>query len=54
MSPVTHFLTGWVFANCAKLQRKDRAIVTLASVMPDVAKFYFQPRKCRNFPGWFS
>ncbi|SRR5579871_335517 len=36
MSPVTHFLTGWVFANCARLDRRDRAIVTLASVVPDV------------------
>jgi hypothetical protein len=36
MSPVTHFLTGWVFANCANLNRKDRALVTLACVIPDV------------------
>lgn len=36
MSPVTHFLTGWVFANCVKLERRDRAIVTLACVIPDV------------------
>jgi membrane-bound metal-dependent hydrolase YbcI (DUF457 family) len=36
MSPVTHFLTGWVFANCAQLERRDRALVTLACVVPDV------------------
>jgi membrane-bound metal-dependent hydrolase YbcI (DUF457 family) len=36
MSPVTHFLTGWVAANCAKLNRRDRAIVTLACVAPDL------------------
>jgi hypothetical protein len=36
MSPVTHFLTGWVLANCARLERKDRALVTLACVAPDV------------------
>src|SRR5438445_1719242 len=36
MSPVTHFLTGWVFANTAKLNRRDRALVTLAGVIPDV------------------
>jgi len=36
MSPVTHFLTGWVFANCARLDRRERAIVTLACVAPDV------------------
>jgi len=36
MSPVTHFLTGWVFANCARLERRERAIVTLACVVPDI------------------
>ena len=36
MSPVTHFLSGWVLANCAELNRKDRAIVTLACVVPDI------------------
>jgi inner membrane protein len=36
VSPVTHFFTGWVLANCAPLQRRDRALVTLASVIPDV------------------
>lgn len=36
MSPVTHFFTGWVFANCARLDRRDRAIVTFACVVPDV------------------
>jgi hypothetical protein len=36
MSPVTHFLTGWVVANCARLDRRERAIVSLASVAPDL------------------
>jgi len=36
MSPVTHFLSGWVLANCARLDARDRAIVTLACVVPDV------------------
>lgn len=36
MSPVTHFFTGWVLANCARLERRDRAIVTLACVVPDI------------------
>jgi len=36
MSPVTHFLTGWVFANCARPERKERALITLACVIPDV------------------
>ena len=36
MSPVTHFLSGWVLANCARLNRKDRAIVTLVCIIPDI------------------
>jgi hypothetical protein len=36
MSPVTHFLTGWVFANTTDFGRRDRAIVTLSCVVPDV------------------
>lgn len=36
MSPITHFLTGWMVANLANLDRKDRAIVTLACVVPDI------------------
>src|SRR5260370_2383827 len=36
MSPGTHFLTGWVLANAADLNRRDRAVVTLAAVVPDV------------------
>jgi inner membrane protein len=35
MSPVTHFLSGWVLSNCARLDQKDRALVTLACVIPD-------------------
>ncbi len=37
MNPVTHFLTGWAVANCAPaLDRRDRALVTLACVVPDI------------------
>jgi inner membrane protein len=36
MSPVTHFLTGWVFSNCAKLEQNERTLVTLACVAPDI------------------
>jgi inner membrane protein len=43
MSPITHFFTGWVFANCARLDRRDRAIVTLACVVPDVDGFGIVP-----------
>lgn len=36
MSPITHFLTGWVFANSLFLEKTDRALVTLACVAPDI------------------
>jgi hypothetical protein len=36
MSPVTHLLAGWGLASSASLSRRDRAIVTLAGVVPDV------------------
>jgi inner membrane protein len=37
VSPVTHFLSGWVLANAAGVgSRRDRALVTLSAVVPDV------------------
>lgn len=58
MSPVTHFLTGWVFANCASLDRRDRALVTLACVVPDVDGVGIVPelltRKSAHPLLWFS
>jgi hypothetical protein len=37
VSPVTHFLTGWVVANTStKLNRRERALITLAGVIPDL------------------
>lgn len=35
MNPATHFLTGWLIANVDHLERRDRALVTLAAVIPD-------------------
>ena len=35
MSPVTHFLSGWALANLARLERRDRMLVTLSVVVPD-------------------
>jgi membrane-bound metal-dependent hydrolase YbcI (DUF457 family) len=58
MSPITHFLTGWIFANCTRLDRKDRALVTLASVAPDIDGLGIIPELVtRNSPHpllWFS
>lgn len=36
MNPVTHLLVGWATANTARLERRDRALVTLAGVAPDL------------------
>jgi hypothetical protein len=36
MNPLTHLLTGWVVANSAELAPRDRALVTLAGIMPDI------------------
>jgi hypothetical protein len=37
VNPITHFLIGWGVASCApSLQKRDRAIVAIASVIPDI------------------
>lgn len=36
MNPLTHLLVGWTVANSASLERRDRRIVTLAGVVPDI------------------
>ncbi|MBL7649988.1 MAG: metal-dependent hydrolase [Candidatus Hydrogenedentes bacterium] len=36
MSPITHFLSGWLLANTVPMERRDRALVTLSAVVPDV------------------
>ena len=35
MSPITHFLAGWAVANCARLDKRERAVVTLSAVICD-------------------
>lgn len=39
MNPVTHMLVGWGVANVARLNRRERACVTLAAVVPDLDGF---------------
>ncbi|MBF0329642.1 MAG: metal-dependent hydrolase [Nitrospirae bacterium] len=39
MSPVTHFLTSWLVANSANMERRDRVLVTAAGVIPDIDGF---------------
>jgi len=36
MSPITHFLISWGVADTVKLSPRDRALVTLAGVAPDL------------------
>jgi inner membrane protein len=58
MSPVTHYLISWVVANSAKLERKERAIVTLAGVAPDLDGLGIVPewltRNSSHPLNWFS
>ncbi len=58
MSPVTHFLTGWAIANVARLERRDRAVVTLAAMIPDIDGLGFIPelltRRSSHPILWFS
>ena len=35
MSPVTHFLFGWMVANSTEFNRRERAMVAIAGVIPD-------------------
>jgi CubicO group peptidase (beta-lactamase class C family) len=40
MSPITHFLMGWTVVNSApSLDKRERAMVTWASVVPDIDGF---------------
>jgi membrane-bound metal-dependent hydrolase YbcI (DUF457 family) len=36
MHAVTHLLVGWMVANSAELNRRERAVVALAGVVPDL------------------
>lgn len=36
MNPASHFLISWVVANAADINRRDRVLVTLCGVVPDV------------------
>ena len=36
MNPVTHLLVGWMVANSAELNRRERAAVAIAGVIPDL------------------
>lgn len=43
MNPIEHFFIGWTVANITPLERRDRALVTIASVIPDLDGFGLLP-----------
>jgi inner membrane protein len=57
VSPVTHFLAGWMLANFAN-QRRDRALIALAGVAPDLDGIGIVPEvltaHSQNPLRWFS
>jgi hypothetical protein len=36
MNPMTHYLAGWSVANIATLSSRDRALITISGVIPDL------------------
>lgn len=58
MSPVTHFLTGWLIANAGPFNRRERTIVTFAAVVPDIDGLGIIPelvtRQTQHPLLWFS
>jgi len=45
MNPITHLLAGWSIANAARLDKKERAAVTFAGVLPDIDGFGLIPER---------
>src|SRR3990167_2316095 len=39
MNPVTHLLVGWTVANTTTLTQRERALVAIAGIVPDVDGF---------------
>lgn len=58
MSPVTHFLAGWMVASATELNRRERALVAIAGIAPDadglgiVAEFF--TRGTQHELNWWS
>jgi len=43
VNPIEHLFIGWTAANVVPLSRRDRALVTLASIIPDLDGFGLVP-----------
>ena len=58
MNPVTHFLTGWAVANTTAIDRRDRLLVSIASIAPDVDGLGMfvdlATRRSENPTGWWG
>ena len=58
VNPATHLLAGWAVASTAALGRRDRAIVMLAGVVPDVDALGIVAEHAAWWPGrhqhWYS
>lgn len=58
MSPITHFFTGWVLGSVVGSNKRERAVITLAAVAPDVDGLGIIPefltRHSRHPLLWFS
>jgi inner membrane protein len=58
VSPVTHFFSGWVLAATTELNRRNRVLVTMSAVVPDVdglgALPEFLTRNTSHPLFWFS
>lgn len=53
MNPITHFLIGWTVAETAGLKsRRDRALVALAGVVPDLDGLGVVAEKATLAAGW--
>ena len=39
MNPITHLLVSWVIADSAGLNKRERAVVTVSGIIPDVDSF---------------
>ena len=36
MNPITHLLVSWIIADSSDLEKRDRAVVTLSGIVPDI------------------
>lgn len=52
MNPISHLLIGWTVAELSGVSRRDRALVTLAAVVPDIDGFGIVAEKATLALGW--